>query len=164
MSPEHQKLFQNLMAENLKLSQKISILENEKSAQKTQEPESSGINPSSCKKAKLSLENAKIPEKKPKILVKNASGLGLELSKEFLRKCFHQIDSDTMSPEQKDIFENLLYACLTLSELGAEKDEIRNKVRLEQKERFDNWVNSVRTNNTDLWKNVLEPMLNKSNK
>ena len=110
------------------------------------------------------MENAKIPEKKPKILVKNVSGLGLELSKEFLRQCFHQIDSDTMSPEQKDIFENLLYACLTLSELGAEKDEIRNKVRLEQKERFDNWVNSVRTNNTDLWKNVLEPMLNKSNK
>ena len=50
MSPEHQKLFQNLMAENLKLSQKISILENEKSAQKSPEPESSGINSSSKKK------------------------------------------------------------------------------------------------------------------
>ena len=161
MSPEHQKLFQNLLAENLKLTKENQILKNQK-FQNLPKPESSGANPSSSKKAKISFENAKIPKKNPKIFVENASGLGLELSKEFLRECLDQID--TMNPEQKEIFENLLGACLTLSELGAEKDEIRNKVRLEQKERFDNWVNSVRTNNTDLWKNVVEPMLNKSNK
>ena len=74
-------------------------------------PESSGINPNSSKKAKISFENAKIPKKNPKIFVENASGLGLELSKEFLVKCLDQIDA--MNPEQKDIFENLLAACLT---------------------------------------------------
>ena len=160
MSPEHQKLFQNLLAENLKLSKENDILKNEKSQNL---PESSGINPKSSKKAKIALENAKVPEKKPKILVENASGLGLELSKEFLAKCLDQIDSD-MSPEQKDIFEDLLAACLKLGKLGAEKDEIRNQTWLKQKKMFDNCFDSIRTNDPYLWKTFLEPELNKSNK
>ena len=57
MSPEHQKLFQNLLAENLKLSKENEILKNEKSQNL---PESSGINPKSSKKAKISVENEKI--------------------------------------------------------------------------------------------------------
>ena len=154
MSPEHQKLFQNLLAENLKLTKENQILK---------KPESSGANPKSSKKAKIALENAKVPEKKPKILVENASGLGLELSKEFLAKCLDQIDSD-MSPEQKDIFEDLLAACLKLGKLGAEKDEIRNQTWLKQREMFDNCFDSIRTNDRYLWKKFLEPELKKSNK
>ena len=57
MTAEQKKFVQGLLEENLKLSKENDILKNEKSQNL---PESSGINPKSSKKAKISVENEKI--------------------------------------------------------------------------------------------------------